>query len=171
MKTASEAPQSLQAQAHPVWQRARAGVVVPAHAHPRHEDWPARLEAWLAAHATRPFDWGQWNCCHFAADWVREACGADLLGRLREQCSGLLSAQRILRRKGGVAGVFARACVRHGFPQVHRYYAGRGDLVLFKDAEGVCAVGICTGESFAAVGPGGIEYRPMSAATHAFKIG
>jgi|GEM_PF-2336559 len=150
---------------------AKRSTVSKAHAHPRCEDWPARLESFLETHAEKPFDWASWNCCHFARDWVQEITGVDLDRSFFAQCTGLLTAQRILQKKGGVAGLFARACHRHGFCQVHRYYAQRGDLVLFKDSEGITAVGICCGESFAAVGPSGIEYRAMSEATHAFKIG
>jgi len=137
----------------------------------RAEDWPEKLRGYLETHAERPFDWATWNCCHFASDWVQQATGVDLLLRFRAQCTGLLTAQRILGRKGGVGGFFARVCNRYGFAQVHRYYAGRGDLVLFKAEEGACAVGICCGESFAAVGAGGIEYRDMREATHAFRVG
>jgi len=137
----------------------------------RLEDWPERLRRYLETHAERPFDWAAWNCCHFAADWVQEATGVDLLGRCRAECTGLLTAMRILQRKGGVGGFFARACHRYGFSQVHRYYAARGDLVLFKAEEGAAAIGLCCGQSFAAVGPSGIEYRDMREATHAFRIG
>jgi len=150
---------------------ARRTVVLKAHAHPRCEDWPERLKSFLERYAAKPFDWATWNCCHFARDWVHEICEVDLDNGFLGACTGLLTAQHILKAKGGVAGLFARACHRHGFAQVHRYRAQRGDLVLFKAEAGATAVGICCGESFAAVGLSGIEYRDMREATHAFKIG
>jgi len=150
---------------------AKRSPVLKAHAFPRCENWPGRLKAFLETHANRPFDWAKWNCCHFANAWVQELTGVTLDRGFLGACTGLLPARRILKQKGGVAGLFARACHRHGFTQVPRYYAQRGDLVLFKDQEGATAVGICCGESVAAVGPSGLEYRAMSAATHAFRIG
>jgi len=137
----------------------------------RCEDWPEKLKAYLEKNAEKPFDWGTHNCSLFAADWVLECCGLDPLGRLREECKDRASALAILARKGGVGGLWARACHRYGWPQVHRYYAQRGDLVLYRGQGGHTGIGICAGESFAALEIGGLGRRDMAQATHAFKIG
>jgi|GEM_PF-234222 len=137
----------------------------------RLEDWPEKLRAFLEAQADKPFDWGTHNCSFFAADWVKECCGVDPLGRFRAECTDKKSALKILARKGGVGGLWARLCNKYQWPQVHRYFAQRGDLVLFSGEGGRTGVGICCGESFAALEEQGLGHRDMREATHAFKIG
>jgi len=137
----------------------------------RREDWPDTLRRFLAARADRPFDWATNTCCHLAADWVYHMSGVAPARAFFAQSTSLLTAQRLLKKKGGVAGLVTRIAHKHHWPQVPPTYARRGDLVLFKDTAGLCAIGICTGETFAAVGPGGLTYRPMTQATHAFQIG
>jgi len=145
--------------------------VLKSHAFPRLEDWPQKLKAFLETRAHRPFDWGTWNCSFFAADWVKEACGFDPLGRLRDECKDKQTALGILARKGGVGGLWARLCNKYGWPQVHRYYAQRGDLVLYQGDGQRTGVGICCGGSFAALEQTGLGHRDMAQATHAFRIG
>jgi hypothetical protein len=41
----------------------------------RLELWPSRLDAVIQAAATRPFAWGEHDCCTFAADCVEAVTG------------------------------------------------------------------------------------------------
>jgi hypothetical protein len=64
----------------------------------RPENWPALLWAFVQGRQSRPFAWGDHDCCLFGADWVRELHpGAvrvllderdDILAKALRQCTG-----------------------------------------------------------------------------------
>jgi len=60
----------------------------------------ARLDAYIAAEAARPFNWSRHNCCHFVAGWVLSVTGRDPMQGLPWTHSRL-AAWRLVRRLGG----------------------------------------------------------------------
>lgn len=66
----------------------------------RYMDWDKRLAHFLAANRTRPFRWGEWDCCLFAADAVHAITGHDYAAAYRGKYSTELGAVRALKRYG-----------------------------------------------------------------------
>lgn len=135
------------------------------------------LAQYLAAAPSLPFDWGMWNCCHFAAGWVRAACGFDPMCGL--PFTG--SAREALRLVQALGGSLGAAWTRQlGVGPVPVAEAEIGDLLLLplplgaaEDAHGRTgqAVGICTGVLAVVCAPGGgFAFTPASAAAWAWRL-
>jgi len=135
----------------------------------RPHDWPERLRTFLEARETAPFDWATHNCCLFAADWVRELTGIDPAAKYRDQVKTEEDAKALLAKKGGVLGLIKRTAKAHGWEEVPRHYAQRGDLILFDGPLGK-TLGICTGPSFAAAAPDSLTHIDMKHALRAWRI-
>lgn len=128
------------------------------------------LDAYLQRHAGQPFCWRTHNCAHFAAGWVREVRGVDLLHSWGPLMYQTRVALRRLRAEGGHQVVADRALGPH-LPGV---YAARGDVVLLHTKRlrrfTGSAWGICTGNRIAALGPSGVLAVPMSYAEAAWRV-
>jgi len=138
----------------------------------RCENWPERLFEFLQKREGTPFDWAAHNCCLFAADWVLELTGYDPAAELRGKLKTPKQALKYMRAHGGVEGLIAKHLLTHGWAEVGRTYAQRGDLVTHQCEEqwGGTGLGICTGPLLAAVSNDGLITKPMSAALRAWHI-
>jgi hypothetical protein len=139
----------------------------------RVEDWPARLAVFVESRRHRGFQWGQHDCCMFAADWVREACGCDLVPHLRGRYHDADGA-RLLAGEHGVAsagdpfGALGWPCV-FGLPRIPEASAGRGDLMAYP-TRGILTLGICLGPVIAAPGQSGLCYHVRDRAVAAWRV-
>lgn len=135
------------------------------------------LEQYLGAAPARAFDWAAWNCCHFAAGWVRAVCGWDPMHGL-PATPAARDAVRLVRRLGGsLAAAWTRQLGAQPLPAA---MAQLGDLVLLPvplraneaaDARTGHAVGICAGLSVVAcTDAGDFAFVPMSEATAAWRL-
>ncbi|MFA5582239.1 MAG: hypothetical protein WDA25_09855 [Paracoccaceae bacterium] len=77
----------------------------------RRPDWEKHLCAYLDANAARPFEYGQFDCCLFAAGAVDAMCGTDFRARWAGQYTTAAGALRVMRRAGwdSPGGPFADA--------------------------------------------------------------
>jgi hypothetical protein len=126
-----------------------------------------RLIAVILSHAQEPYAIGTSDCITFATKayeaWTgRDAAWAKHVGTYNSP----EGAARLLRRlKAREAGdVFARH-----LEEIPTGMATMGDLVTHLDARGLVAMGVCTGEAFAARGERGLIYVSMTAALRAFR--
>jgi len=132
----------------------------------RLRDWPERLAALFAASAARPFEWGRFDCCLFAADAVQAVTGHDPAADLRGRYRSKLGAARVLGRFGGVAGV---AAARAGL-EVPPAMAQPGDVGLSHHQPGQPALAVWGGSAWHAVGAGaGLVVVPASAVVRAWR--
>lgn len=111
----------------------------------------------------RPFDWGEWDCCIWAADAVEVITGEDKLAIFRGTYNDELSAMKALRRIG--EGTLLKTLVKHLGGPIHPAKAILGDVVYYKRI-----VGICLGEYSLFVGPKGLQRIPTLKMEHAFEI-
>lgn len=127
------------------------------------------LEAYLAAQATRQFDWVRYNCCHFAAGWLLHATGRDPLAGM----STLRRRADVARTVAAWGGTLAAAVsARLGAEALSPRLAQVGDIVLLDMGEGGTPVGICAGRVAVALrDDAGVAFVPMSQATHAWPLG
>jgi hypothetical protein len=123
----------------------------------RVENWPTLLTAYIEERREVPFMWGRADCCLFAADWVRLATDLDPAADLRGKYDSALGARRIIKRRGGLAAMVARALTPLGFREVALSLATRGDIIVRDSGDGDCA-GVVLGKQSAFVGRDGLRF-------------
>jgi hypothetical protein len=137
----------------------------------RAENWPTLLAAYIEERRDAPFTWGKADCCLFAADWVRLATDLDPAADLRGKYDSALGARRIIKRRGGLAAMVARALTPLGFREVALSLATRGDIIVRDSGDGDCA-GVVLGKESAFVTQNGLSFVPTKskADARAWKI-
>lgn len=113
----------------------------------RKPDWEARLAAYLEPLRLRPFEWGEHDCCLFAAGAVLAMTDIDPMPEFRGRYTTAQGAARALMKIG--AGTL-EATVDGKFEAVPASLAQRGDIVM---SDGL--LGICFGAFMFAVGSEG----------------
>lgn len=91
--------------------------------------------------ADQTFEWGENDCCMFAANWIKSITGIDHMAEFRGQYHDLDSA-RIALKTIGAGSLYATMRVKFGNP-VKRGLVG--DIAYSKQSEGY-TLGICVGE-------------------------
>lgn len=97
----------------------------------KYVDWPQRVATTLEAARERPFVWGEFDCCLFAADVIAAQTGTDLAKELRGRYRTELGAARVLKKAGGI-----EALLDAHFSRVPPGMAQRGDVLLFDGEQG-----------------------------------
>jgi hypothetical protein len=97
----------------------------------RFPDWQERLSRFFAIHRTRPFRYGDWDCCIFAADAIQQISGVDIAAEFRGKYGSRREAYDLIR---SVRLVAERVATIHGMQQVPITYARRGDMALIPRA-------------------------------------
>lgn len=123
--------------------------------------WESKLDEYLKT--VGPFEWGQNDCCLFAANAVEVITGVDPAKKYRGYKTKLGAAKKL--KDLGIEGAWTKEFGEPINPKLLR----RGDVVLF-DNEGDLAVGICIGTHFFAVGEDGLLRFPMSKAIKGWKV-
>jgi hypothetical protein len=128
----------------------------------RKPNWPDELSAFIEERRHEPFVWGVNDCCLFACDWIKRATGIDPAFALRDKYHSAISAQRLIKKNGGITGIVQNYGVPCGITRIESSKAGRGDIVVCDGGEGEC-IGISLGSVTAYVGKSGLTFFPMSA--------
>jgi hypothetical protein len=127
----------------------------------------AELDDYLQAQEGRTFDWGAFNCCHFAQGWVQsqEGFSTDLVPKAASKSAVF----RAIKEHGGLALGISKALARESMPPA---YAQPGDVVLFTRMSSTM-LGICVGRTAACLGEGSgnIVHLPMADADVAWAVG
>lgn len=134
----------------------------------RRHDWTDRLFATVEAYRCVPFEWGQHDCCLFTARVVDAMCDTDYAGQLAREYHNERSALAYIARMGGLESALT-AWLDQPLPRVAMIR--RGDVVLFRDAGGTSAVGICIGATIVSTSPDGQALAPISAAFAGWRVG
>jgi hypothetical protein len=136
----------------------------------RVHDWPQQLDAYIVECSSRAFDWTDFNCALFAADWVQRVTGVDPAAGLRE-ISSKTDALRVLAQYSSLQDMASKQL---GKDPVHSSAAMRGDVVLARIpiADGTQAecFGICCGNKFAFPQDLGLRFHSRSVVLHAWSI-
>jgi len=122
----------------------------------RHHDWQLKFEAFVAARAHQPFEWGANDCALFAADCVRALTGLDVVPTHLRHYASAKEAYRVLNRNGGLVGL-ATAALGPARPAKQ---AQIGDVVLTK-AGRRDMLAVCNGRTALAPGPDGLVKVPF----------
>lgn len=94
----------------------------------RYRDWTTRLNDVIKAALERPFSWGEFDCCLFAADCAVAVCGVDPAERYRGKYKTEAGAKRALKKTHGSLDAAWDAC----FTRVAPPFIQRGDVAVYE---------------------------------------
>lgn len=94
----------------------------------RHRDWTIRLTEVIKAARERPFSWGEFDCCLFAADCAVAVCGTDPAEAYRGTYKTEAGAKRALKKRHGSLESAWDAC----FARVAPAFIQRGDIAMYE---------------------------------------
>ncbi|RZI91204.1 MAG: hypothetical protein EOP15_01890 [Pseudomonas sp.] len=94
----------------------------------RYRDWTTRLNDVIKAALERPFSWGEFDCCIFAADCAVAVCGVDPAERYRGKYKTEAGAKRALKKTHGSLDAAWDAC----FVRVAPSFIQRGDVAVYE---------------------------------------
>lgn len=140
----------------------------------RVSDWQRRLNAhlieWQRLYAERGVQWGEVDCCLFAAGWVMSATGVDPMADYRGEYASQDEALARLRATGD--GTLIGALTRLFGDPVHPASARRGDIV-FRKADRSVGVVVTIGARQAGMflGEGGFAEVSMRDCDMGFRVG
>lgn len=126
--------------------------------------WADRLAEFVEASRTRPFAWGSWDCCQFAAEAVLALTGIDHRAAFPTYATRE-EAEEIIGNLGGL-DLLLSSVLGDAKPATR---AQRGDLILGDFGDGL-AVGLCLGVTSCAVSPRGLVFRPTRIAVAAWSV-
>ena len=137
----------------------------------RIEGWEGRLADFVAQAVTRPFLWGDFDCCLMPCEAVQVITGADPAGPLRGRYRTARGALRVLKGYGGGGLVEAAEKIAAGLeaPEVPVNFARRGDVLLITgdlaaEAPGFDALlGLCLGREAAFMMDPGLRFIDLQA--------
>jgi len=137
----------------------------------RPDNWPALLWAFVQSRQSRPFVWGEHDCCLFAADWVRELHGIDPAEDFRGAYTSALGAARIVGHGFSLATFVGDRFAALGFDKIPVLSASRGDLVAAHvGAYSRLCLGIVVDHRAAFPAPAGLMTIPLNQVAYAWKI-
>lgn len=114
----------------------------------RPEHWPDLLAKHLNDWCEKPFVWGESDCVHFGAAWLRAIGHTDPLAGLPPWDSPL-SAARVFEKLGGFEHAVQAQLAVLECPEIPLMYAMRGDLAVVWIDERRQALGIVNGRGVA----------------------
>lgn len=142
----------------------------------RQQHWATRgFHNFLLDRATTPFQWGENDCCMFAADAVKAITGQDIAGDFRGKYTDQASAfHAISTITGGrtVADATAYCAAKAGLTELLQpLMAQRGDLVLMQNGQELIA-GIVhlNGRHVVSVGESGLIRQPITSVKRAWRV-
>ncbi|MCE2597195.1 hypothetical protein K6Y31_20690 [Motilimonas cestriensis] len=132
------------------------------------ENWETALANVLLARKTAPFEWGENDCCLFAADCVQAQTGQDYAAAYRDRYTSGRGALRVLRNEGH-ASLADAVTAALGAPMKNPLFAQRGDVVLI-NTEADPAVGVVFAGACQFLSEHGLTQRPITDISAAWRI-
>jgi len=129
------------------------------------ENWPEVLDKCISDARGKPFEWGEHDCCMFAANVVEELTGTDYAAEFRGKYKTMRGASKALG-KIPLDKTMDKKLKRTQHPN-------RGDVVLIGKEitqQPLPALGICLGMTVALIGDQGIEFLPVAVIAAAWDV-
>lgn len=145
----------------------------------RRQDWPERLNNYLAEIRRQEFAWGSLDCCLLAANIVNAMTDEDPGWWFRGTYSNALGAVKQLRifSGGGVVETMEKMAATYGWPEISVLRAQRGDPMLITgvvpETAGTAldlAIGVCIGHRAVVMSDKGLAAVPIKRATRAWRV-
>jgi hypothetical protein len=132
----------------------------------RVEGWDVALGQFVSSRLDTPFEWGNHDCCLFAADAAQVVTGRDFAAEVRGTYTSERSAARKIKEWGGLDKYVSSLL---GDPIPSRT-AKRGDVVMMHQDGQLPALGVCMGAKAAFAGPDGITWLPMADSMQCWEV-
>lgn len=116
----------------------------------RNRDWTVRLNDVIKAAQERPFSWGEFDCCLFAADCAVAVCGIDPAALYRGSYKTEAGAKRALKKNHGSL----EAAWDAHFARVAPAFIQRGDAAMYEAPGGRSMAVFWAGEFWATTDEG-----------------
>ncbi|NIF15624.1 hypothetical protein [Pantoea sp. Cy-639] len=125
----------------------------------RNRDWTTQLANTIKAATERPFSWGEFDCCLFAADCAVAVCKTDPAELYRGRYTTETGAKRLLKKVHGSLEAAWDTC----FQRVNPAFIQRGDVAMYDGPNGRGVAVFWAGEfwSVAEDGVGRIACDPL----------
>jgi len=136
----------------------------------RYYDWQTKLREFIESRTFSPFAFGVNDCCLFACDAIAAITGVDMAAEIRGYTTEA-EADAVLAQWGGVEGVAAAMCEKHGAPEIPPAFAQRGDVVLCHLVTGDTLTIVDTGGRLVGPGKDGLVTVPRKTMRRAWRIG
>lgn len=120
----------------------------------RLHDWQVRYDEVVAKCRNTPFQWGQHDCCLWAATVVEAITGTDPAAAYRGTYDTAAGAMKVIKELGGIAEIPTPWLGEPIAPQ----FANVGDIILvYQDRE---SLAVCNGKNTLVVAPEGLYSIP-----------
>ena len=130
----------------------------------RVDDWETKLWLYVDSCISRPFKFGEYDCCIFCGDCIQLVTDDDPMEVFRGTYSGELQANLLINKLGGLD----QACSDIFGDKIKASDIMRGDLVMTETG----ALGICVGKWVASpCKPAGISFLMRSSWSYGWAIG
>lgn len=125
------------------------------------------LTHFICENVNRPFQWGKFDCCMFAADAIKIMSGVDPATEFRGRYRSASGAYKQLK-KHGYNNVDEVLRAKLGKP-IPRLQCNQGDIASISTPEGIAA-GVIFGASIYAPGPEGMTATPLKKAINIYGV-
>lgn len=98
----------------------------------RIDNWESKLSDYMESNRDNAFKYGTWDCCIFAAGAVEAITGVNHLKKFKYKTKK--TAEKLLTENGGIEAALNERFESISIPVM----AGRGDIILFEKAVGIC---------------------------------
>ncbi len=133
----------------------------------RKPNWPTLLGHFFYQNADRPFVWGEWDCCLFAADAIKEITGQDFASELRGKYDDAFGAARLIHPHRDLCGLVTELLPDNS--EISIQQAQRGDLAVIENQGRQCAA-IFWGRGVFAATETGLVQLPNTSIIKAWRI-
>lgn len=125
----------------------------------RNRDWTTQLAHTIKAATERPFSWGEFDCCLFAANCAVAVCGIDPAEQYRGRYTTETGAKRLLKKIHGSLDGAWDAC----FQRINPAFIQRGDVAMYDGENGRGVAVFWAGEFWSVTedGAGRIACEPL----------
>lgn len=132
----------------------------------RRADWEKRLYEFIESRRDMPFAWGTNDCACFAADWVLEATGVDLMTEWRGKYKSAEEVRKFLQPRS-LASIVDSKLIPCPVLSASRGDIGMVDRTTRREGPALCIV-----DSLCVVGPGenGLVSYPRSVLIKAWRV-
>ena len=106
-------------------------------------NWQIFFNDFLQENKSKPFKWGEWDCCKFSNALIKVITDEDLIPKTLKW-KDEDSAMKAIKKYGGTLGKsIENACKEKSVKEIDKKYMTCGDLVVYKQESEL--VGICEG--------------------------
>jgi hypothetical protein len=130
----------------------------------RNNDWQVLFSEYIKSRRHTPFEWGQNDCCFFAADWVSKLYGVSVAAEHRGTYTTALGAARLIEQLGGLDAIAGQY-----LDPIEVSFASVGDIVMIENA-GRDLLAICNGATSFGPGADGVAVLATSLAKKAWRV-